>query len=49
MEDDIEETRKVLEYDIQYNIVRTEKIKKFMIDELVVDSFVVKVIRNPKI
>ena len=49
MDGEVEETRKVVEYDIQYNKVKTQKIRKYMIDELVIDKFAVKVIRNPKI
>lgn len=49
MDDEVEETGKVLEYDIQYNKVKTQKIRNYMIDELVIDKFAVKVIRNQKI
>lgn len=49
MEGEVEETRKVVEYDIQYNKVKTQKIRKYMIDELVIDKFAVKVIGSPKI
>lgn len=47
--EDVEETRKELEYDQYYAQLMTDKLKKYVIDELQVDKFTVIGIKTPKI
>lgn len=44
--EDVEETRKELEWDRYYSKLKAEKLKAYMIDELEIDKFVVKGFKN---
>lgn len=49
VQDDLEETKQELLWDAEYAKLKLNKLKSYVKDELQVDTFAVKAIKNPKV
>jgi hypothetical protein len=49
VQQEVEETRKELAWDLEYARLKKQKLKDYVQDELLVDHFLVKALKNPEI
>jgi len=45
--EEIEETRKELAWDLEYSRLKVHKLKDYVLDELEVDHYLVRALKNP--
>ena len=49
VQQEVEETRKELAWDLEYARLKKQKLKDYVQDELLVDHFLVRALKNPEI